>query len=150
MRISTKGEYGIRAMLDLALHYGQGPISLKTVAERQDISEHYLEQLMATLRKAGLVISVRGAQGGYELAKPPSEMAIGEIIRVLEGPISPMPCVDQDGGQPCKQVEGCATRQLWRRLRDSMTDVLDSTTLEDLCQQALALGAREDSFMYHI
>ncbi len=150
MRISTKGEYGVRAMLDLALHYGQGPISLKTVAERQDISDHYLEQLMATLRKAGLVSSVRGAQGGYELAKSPGEMVVGEIIRALEGPISPMPCVDQDGGQSCGHGEGCATRQLWKRLRDSMADVLDSTTLDDLKQQALAMGAGDDSFMYHI
>lgn len=145
MRISTKGEYGIRAMLDLALHYGKGPIPLKSVAERQKISTHYLEQLMATLRKAGLVESVRGAQGGYKLAKPPEAMVVGEIIRALEGPISPMPCVDEDEGKNCKQGDGCVTRELWKKLRDSMVDVLDSVTLEDLRRRTLAINAEKES-----
>jgi len=135
-------------MVDLALHYGEGPIPLKAVAERQEISGHYLEQLMAILRKAGLVNSIRGAQGGYELAKPPRAMAVGEIIRALEGPISPMPCVNEDRpGKNCKQGDGCATRELWKRLRDSMADVLDSVTLEDLCQRTLTMNAEEDSVL---
>ena len=105
---------------------------------------------MASLRKAGLVTSVRGAQGGYQLAKDPQQMTVGEVIRVLGGPISPMACVDEDDSEPCRQQEGCATRELWKRLRDSMTDVLDSTTLEDLKQRALAMNSGADSFMYHI
>lgn len=141
MRISTRGEYGVRAMFDLALHYGQGPISLKTVAERQLISEHYLEQLMAALRKAGLVISKRGAYGGYELASSPSELRIGDIIRVLEGPITPLDCLDaQTGSGPyCGQPEQCVLRNLWRSLQQSMEQVLDNTTLEDLRQDAFRL-----------
>ncbi|NLM26487.1 MAG: Rrf2 family transcriptional regulator [Firmicutes bacterium] len=149
MRISTRGEYGVRAMLDLALHHGQGPISLKTIAERQDISEHYLEQLIASLRKAGLVTSVRGAQGGYLLAKEPSEIRIGDIIRTLEGPIAPMECVEEDHDS-CVKVERCATRVLWQKLQASMEKVLDNTTLACLCEETLRLKAKDDSFMYHI
>ena len=149
MRISTRGEYGVRAMLDLAMHYGQGPIALKLIAERQDISEHYLEQLVGTLRKAGLVTSVRGAQGGYQLARPPVEVPISDIIKTLEGPIAPMDCVDDDEGC-CNLIERCATRLLWQRLRDSMEEVLDNTTLACLCQEAMRLKAKDDSFMYYI
>lgn len=139
MRISTRGKYGVRAMLELAMGYGQGPIPLKVIAERQQISEHYLEQLMGTLRRAGLVNSVRGAQGGYELAFPPGEIKIGQIIRVLEGPIAPVECVEDGVDPACERFEACATRLLWERLRDSMTEVLDSTTLTDLCEDAASL-----------
>ncbi|NMB17183.1 MAG: Rrf2 family transcriptional regulator [Firmicutes bacterium] len=139
MRISTRGKYGVRAMFDLAMRYGQGPIPLKTIAERQEISEHYLEQLMGNLRRAGLVNSVRGAQGGYELAFTPGEIKIGQIIRVLEGPIAPVECVEDGADPACERFDSCATRLLWERLRDSMTEVLDSTTLADLCEEAANL-----------
>jgi len=150
MRISTRGKYGVRAMFDLAMHSGQGPISLKTIAERQGISEHYLEQLMGTLRKAGLVNSVRGAQGGYEINQCPADIKVGDIIRVLEGPIAPVECVEEEtGGHVCDRVDQCVTHILWERLRDSMVEVLDSTTLQDLCDEA---GKRKcnGSFMYYI
>jgi Rrf2 family cysteine metabolism transcriptional repressor len=145
MRVSTRGEYGVRAMFDLALHYGAGPVSLKTVAERQMVSENYLEQLMAELRKAGLVKSKRGAQGGYELADAPENVSIGEIIRVLEGPITPLDCLDsQTGTGPyCGAPDRCVLRNLWKELQDSMTQVLDSTTLEDLRQDAYRLEVAE-------
>ncbi len=149
MRISTRGEYGVRAMFDLAMHHGQGPIPLKVIAERQGISEHYLEQLVGAMRKAGLVTSVRGAQGGYQLADEPEAVRIGDIIRTLEGPIAPMGCLDSDDGN-CDQVERCATRILWQKLQESMESVLDSTTLADLCADAIRLKAKDDSFMYHI
>lgn len=149
MKISSRGEYGVRAMLDLALHYGQGPTPLKRIAERQDISEHYLEQLVASLRKAGLVISHRGAQGGYELASEPQNIKIGDIIRVLEGPIAPMECVEDDHDN-CSHIAKCATRVLWKRLQSSMEVVLENTTLEWLAQEAIKLKATDDSFMYHI
>ncbi len=147
MRVSTRGEYGVRAMFDLALHFGDGPIALKTVAERQVVSEHYLEQLMAALRKAGLVKSKRGAQGGYELANSPANVSIGEIIRVLEGPITPLDCLDADvetgTGPYCRAPERCVLRNLWKELQDSMTQVLDNTTLEDLRQDAYRLEVAE-------
>jgi Rrf2 family cysteine metabolism transcriptional repressor len=136
VRISTKGGYGIRAMYELAMAHGLGPVPLKVVAERQAISENYLEQLMGTLRRSGLVEGIRGAKGGYKLALPPEEIRVGDVIRALEGPISPVSCVDQDGSSDCDRHAMCPTRDLWERLRDSMTEVLDSTTLADLCRQA--------------
>lgn len=128
-------------MFDLALHFGKGPIPLKQIAERQLVSEHYLEQLMAALRKAGLVTSKRGAYGGYELASAPDEIAIGEIVRVLEGPITPLECLDSSSGTGpyCGRPEQCVLRGLWKSLQDSMTAVLDNTTLDDLRQDASRL-----------
>lgn len=136
MKLSTRGEYGLRAMHFLAQKYGQGPVPLKSIAQSQDISEPYLEQLLAALRKSGLVRSVRGSQGGYSLGREPGEIRVGDIIRVLEGPISPMECVNQ-GEECCARSDGCVTRGIWERLRDSMTDVLDSITLNDMLQDAL-------------
>lgn len=146
MRISTRGEYGVRAMFDLALHYGKGPIPLRKVAERQLVSEHYLEQLMRALRQAGLVISKRGAQGGYELADLPQNIRIGDIIRVLEGPITPLDCLDSitGTGPYCGEPELCVLRNLWKSLQDSMEQVLDNTTLEDLRRDAATVKVAED------
>ncbi|PYZ98792.1 transcriptional regulator [Alteribacter lacisalsi] len=123
MKISTKGRYGLTIMMALAKKYGEGPISLKSIAKDHKLSEHYLEQLIAPLRNAQLVKSVRGAYGGYMLAKEPKEITAGDIIRVLEGPISPVEVVDDE--EPAK-------RDLWIRIRDAVKEVLDSTTLDDL------------------
>ena len=136
MRISTKGHYGLKAMFFLALHYGPDPIPLKNVAERQGLSENYLEQLIATLRKAGLVKSVRGAQGGYILARAPSEINVGDIIRVLEGPIAPLECVSEGVPSVCDQFDFCITRTVWEKVRDSIVEVLDSISLADMCRDA--------------
>jgi Rrf2 family protein len=132
MKLSTKGHYGVKAMFDLAQHYGEGPIPLKSVAERQELSEHYLEQLIAGLRKAGLVKSVRGAQGGYSLAREPGEIRVGDIIRVLEGPIAPVECVNQEDPVCCNKADFCITRGVWEKVRDSITGVLDGITLADM------------------
>jgi len=136
LRLSTKGHYGLKAMFDLAMHYGSEPIPLKIVAERQGISEHYLEQLIAVLRKIGLVKSVRGAQGGYILAKPPSEIKVGDVIRAMEGPIAPLDCVSEYEPAACEKVDYCISRDVWARVRDSIAEVLDSITLEDMCRDA--------------
>ncbi|MGE5529276.1 MAG: RrF2 family transcriptional regulator [Patescibacteria group bacterium] len=146
MRVSTRGEYGVRAMLDLALQYDEGATPLRAVAGRQGISEAYLEQLMGILRKAGLVASVRGAQGGYRLSRPPGEIRVGDIMRAVEGPIGPTSCVNGEGGSGCCQAKGCVTRLLWERLRDSMVAVLDHTTLGDLCAQARAMTPGEPEY----
>ncbi|MGI5839055.1 MAG: RrF2 family transcriptional regulator [bacterium] len=140
MRLSTKGRYGVTAMFDLAMQYGEGPIPLKEIAARQGLSEHYLEQLAAPLRRAGLVRSVRGAQGGYLLARRPEEITVGDIIRVLEGPIAPADCVSVDSGYEryCDRADNCVTRDIWRKLRDSINSVLDSFTLADLCREAVS------------
>ncbi|MBU9720675.1 MULTISPECIES: cysteine metabolism transcriptional regulator CymR [Bacillaceae] len=123
MKISTKGRYGLTIMMALAKKYGEGPISLKSIAKDYNLSEHYLEQLIAPLRNATLVKSVRGAYGGYMLSKPPEDITAGDIIRVLEGPISPVEVVDDE--EPAK-------RDLWIKIRDAVKNVLDSTTLADL------------------
>lgn len=134
MRLSTRGHYGLKAMFDLAQHYGAGPIPLKSVAERQSISEHYLEQLMAVLRKGGLVKSARGAQGGYILARPPEQIHVGEIVRTLEGPIAPVECVSELKAAECDQADSCITRTVWEKVRDSIVQVLDSISLADMCR----------------
>lgn len=135
MRLSTRGRYGVKAMIDLAMRYGKGPVPLKEIADRQRLSEHYLEQLVASLRRAGLVVSVRGAQGGYELARPPEQVSIGDVVRILEGPIGLVDCLEH-GDACCDQTAVCMTRSVWRRLRDSMEEVLNSTTLKDVVDEA--------------
>jgi len=126
----------VQAMVDLAQHMAEGPISLKSIAERQNLSEHYLEQLIPELRKAGLVKSIRGAQGGYILAKKPEVINIGDIIRALEGPIAPVECTYQAGENCCEKTNFCLTREVWVKVRDSINDVVDSISLEDLLKAA--------------
>lgn len=152
MRISSRGEYGVRAMFDLAQRFGEGPIPLKSVAERQEISEHYLEQLMGALRKAGLVSSVRGAQGGYELAHDPGRITIGDVIRALEGPVLTVHGTERerDRARADQTPEQAALASVWRRLAQKVNEILDSVSLADLCDEAARLKARDDSFMYHI
>lgn len=139
MKISTKGRYGLTIMMELAAKFGEGPISLKSIAERNGLSEHYLEQLVAPLRNAGLVKSIRGAYGGYILSKEPADITSGDIIRILEGPISPVDFTEED--DPAK-------RNLWLRIRDSIAEVLDSTTLENLITYREA--EKKDSYMFYI
>ncbi|WP_281888948.1 cysteine metabolism transcriptional regulator CymR [Paenibacillus sp. YYML68] len=140
MKISTKGRYGLTIMMELATRFGEGPTSLKSIAEKHQLSEHYLEQLVAPLRNAGLVKSIRGAYGGYILSKAPEEITSGDIIRVLEGPISPVDFTEED--DPAK-------RNLWIRIRDGIAQVLDSTTLQDLITYT-DKGESKDSYMFYI
>ncbi len=150
MKLSTKGRYGVKAMFDLAQHMGEGPISLKSIAERQGISEHYLEQLISGLRKTGLVKSVRGAQGGYVLGREPEKIRVGDIIRVLEGPIAPVDCVSEEDPESCVKAEFCVTRTIWEKVRDSIADVLDSITLADMVEDAAKKNSESNLYMYYI
>lgn len=150
MRVSTRGEYGMRAMLDLALRFGEGPIPLKAVAQRQRISEHYLEQLMSSLRKASLVTSVRGAQGGYQLVSPPEEIRVGDVLRALEGPLEPRAANTEPAGTGPDQIPAYGTRALWQILSEKINDTLDGLTLADLCREGAMLQARDSAYMYHI
>lgn len=129
MKLSTKGRYGIKAMVDLAIHYGVEPVSIKSISERQNISEYYLEQLFAPLRKANIIKSIRGAQGGYILNREPKDITTAEIMEVLEGPVEISDCLE-DGS--CSNIECCATRPFWARIKESIDSVLESTTLQDL------------------
>lgn len=132
MKLSTKGRYGVKAMFELALHYGEpDPVAIKVIAENQGISESYLEQLFGTLRKAGLIISTRGAQGGYELSRPPEQITVADILNILEGPIEVSEClIDEEAS--CARMNYCATRLLWQKISDSINQVINSTTLQDM------------------
>jgi len=136
MKVSTRGEYGVRAMVALAKHYGDGPVSINIVAKESLVPYAYLEQLIVPLRKAGLVESKRGAQGGYTLTRSPDLVRVGEVYRVMEGPVAPMDCVSEDpADQTCPLIDGCETRPVWLRVRDSIVDTLDSMTLADLVRK---------------
>lgn len=131
--VSTRGEYGMRLMTELARNWGRGSVSLHTVAEREGLPEAYLEQLVATLRKAGLVTGKRGAGGGYMLAKDPSVITAGDVVRALEGPIEPQICTAE--GDPilnCVHEPGCGTRLVWVRLQATIAKALDALTLAEL------------------
>jgi Rrf2 family protein len=136
MKVSTRGEYGVRAMVALAHHYGEGPMSIAEIARQSNIPPAYLEQLIAPLRRADLVKSRRGAHGGYTLSRNPDEIRIGDVYRVMEGPVAPMDCVSEDEtDQTCPLIDGCETRPIWLKVRDSIVDALDSTTLADLAKK---------------
>lgn len=132
MKISTKGRYGLKAMVDLAANTDQGYISLKSIAERQEISETYLEQLFSALKKAGLVKSVRGAQGGYILAKPASETSVREVLTALEGSLSPIDCDRSEDTGDCPKQCDCSTRSVWEKLRHGIYEAVESISLQDL------------------
>lgn len=139
MKVSTKSRYGMAAMVDLAEHFGKGPVALRSVAERQQVSEHYLEQLMSSLRNAGFVRSVRGAQGGYVLAKDPKDITAGDIVRAMEGPIAPVDCLLAGKGNDnpyCDKTEGCVRRNIWLKMGEGIAEALDSISLASLCTEA--------------
>nr|WP_220195111.1 Rrf2 family transcriptional regulator [Ktedonospora formicarum] len=135
MRVSTKGEYGVRIMVDLARHYGGRPRSLTDISQAENLPLAYLEQLVKLLRDADppLVASTRGAHGGYRLSRNPAEITMGEVVRVLEGPISPMICATEgEMSQVCGFMDSCKTKYLWAKVRDAVAQTLDSITLEEL------------------
>lgn len=133
MKLSTKGRYAIRAMIDLALHASEEPVLIKDISEREEISKLYLKQLLIPLRVAGLVRTVRGANGGFILAKPPSQVKLIEIIRSVEGSTAPVGCVDDAG--ICRRSDMCVTRGVWVEMKEAIDKVLESITLQDLVSQ---------------
>ena len=149
MKLSTKGRYGLKAMFELALCYGDGPTPLSNVASKQNISVNYLEQLIATLRKAGLVKSVRGAHGGYILAYKPEDITVGDVIRTLEGPIAPSDCVIDQADSDCSKHNSCVTRTIWEKIKESIDDVIDSISLQDMVKEHKEKN-NKDSIMYYI
>lgn len=131
MKISTKGRYALRLMLDLAVNYTGEYITIKNIAKRQEISDKYLEQIITQLSKAGFVKSARGAQGGYMLARSPEEYTVGEILRLLEGSLSPVPCLENDS-EVCARASECVTLEVWQELQSAINNVVDNITLADL------------------
>ena len=134
MKISTKGRYAVRVMLDLALHNTGECIKVKDIAARQGISEKYLEQIIAILNKAGYVKSVRGAQGGYRIARDPKDYTVGMILRLTEGSLAPVVCLEEDS-DACDRVDTCETLQVWKDLYQAINNVVDGVTIADLEQQ---------------
>ena len=128
MKVSTKGRYALRLMIDIAVNSNDKPVSIKEIARRQGISEKYLEQIISILNSAGFVRSIRGAQGGYILRKEPSEYTVGMILRLTEGSLAPVACIEDNVVQ-CDRVENCATIEVWRRLNDAINGVVDIITL---------------------
>ncbi|MGI6554964.1 MAG: RrF2 family transcriptional regulator [Bacillota bacterium] len=146
MRFSTKSRYGLRAMIELALHFNkEAPVSVKTIAEEQEISEAYLEHLMSTLARRRLAKSIRGAQGGYLLSKDPAKIKVGDVIRALEGDIVPVDCVNKEDPADCERFENCVSRIVWEKVQDAINDTLDSITLKDLLDELKARGKTRDS-----
>jgi len=134
LKVSTKGRYALRMLLDLAEHKNKGFISLKEIAERQNISKQYLEQIVALLNTSNILRTNRGKQGGYMLAKDPSECTVREILRITEGSLAPVSCLDEEVNT-CNQIDSCKTISLWTGLNKIISDYLDSVTLQDMLEQ---------------
>jgi Rrf2 family transcriptional regulator, cysteine metabolism repressor len=141
MKLSSRTRYGMRAILELALEYGKAPLQIKTIADREDISNKYLEQLIAMLKASGLVRSIRGPRGGYVLAKPPSEVLMKDVFLTLEGPMIPAECLQHE--EYCERCTDCATRQIWHQLQNAILGVLESVTLADLVKNSQDLKKKE-------
>lgn len=135
MKLSTRSRYGLRALIDLAFHYNDGPVPLREVAERQNLPENYLEHLMAALRRGGIIKSVRGPSGGYYLNRAPQDITLGDIFRLLEGPIAPAECSASSEGT-CSSPSDCFVFSLWQELSDEINNVFDSKTLADVLKGA--------------
>ena len=131
--LSTKGKYGIKAMFELASHYGEGPVAIREIAERHVIPMPYLEQLLVKLKRAELVESIRGPKGGYVLKKPADQIRIGDIVRVMEGPIGLCDCYASD--EACDIVDRCVTKLFWKRMSRKIEEMFDQTTLHDLISE---------------
>jgi len=147
MKISTKGRYGTRALLDVALHQGESLVQLKAIAQRQQISLHYLEHIIAPLIAAGMLRSTRGARGGVSLGRSPEEIRLSEVVQVLEGSIAPAECVDDPN--VCSRADLCVTRDIWAEMKGAMASVLESTTLQDLVERQRE-KQKSDVIEYHI
>lgn len=132
MKLSTKGRYGLRAMVDLVLNSKEENISLKSISERQNISMNYLEQIISVLKKSGYVKSTRGARGGYYLAKSPEDISVGDILRALEGNLNPVDCALVNENKQCDDVDCCITKVVWKKISDSINEVVNNISLQDL------------------
>lgn len=136
MKISTKGRYGLRALIDLAKYSEIEPVSISSIATRQGISERYLEQLMTLLKKAGIIKSIRGAAGGYVLAKDMADISVGDVLRALEGSLQPVECAAFGGEESCEVAGGCVTKYVWQRINESINRTVDEISLKQLVEES--------------
>lgn len=146
MKISAKGDYACRALLELALeHDNSKPVQIKEIARRQKIPEKYLVQILVILKGAGLVTSKRGVEGGYMLSRSPAEISLGEVVKLIDGPLVPVKCNSDDNTSICELIASCPFHSIWEDLRGNIANMIDNITYEDLCNRA-----REKAQMYHI
>jgi Rrf2 family protein len=142
MRLSTKGEYASRAMLELALRYRGGPLHSRQISEAQEIPQRFLEQILLLLKRAGYLKSRKGQKGGYVLAKPPDQINVAEVIRVMDGPLAPIDCVSVMAHEACPMERTCGLRWLWKDVRDAVAEILERTTFADLVRRSRPDAAR--------
>ena len=140
MKLSTKGRYGLRAMIDLARYSEDEPVSISSIAARQDISERYLEQLVGLLKKAGLVRSIRGATGGYVLARDVKEISVGDVLRALEGSLEPVKCAAFYSEEGCMAADGCVTKYVWQKINESINETVDHMILDELVLESRSVN----------
>lgn len=145
MKITTKGRYGLRALIDLAQYSEIEPVSISSIASRQGISERYLEQLMTMLKKVGLIKSIRGAGGGYVLAKELSEISVGDVLRALEGNLEPVECTAFSQEDTCAAAGGCVTKYVWQRINESINKTVDEISLEQLVKESKSVNVNPSS-----
>lgn len=139
MKLSTKGRYGLRAIIDLAQYSTEEPVSIMSISERQGISERYLEQLMSKLKKAGFIKSIRGAGGGYVLAKELNEISVGDILRALEGNLEPVECSGLKPEEGCRSADNCVTKYVWQKINESINKTVDEMMLDKLVEESRKL-----------
>ena len=144
MKLSTKGRYGLRAMIDLARYSEDEPVSISSIAARQDISERYLEQLVGLLKKAGLVRSIRGATGGYVLARNVREISVGDVLRALEGSLEPVKCAAFYSEEGCMASDGCVTKYVWQKINESINETVDHMMLDELVRESRTVNPEGD------
>lgn len=150
MNFTSKEEYGLLATIHLAAHTSAWPIQSREIAQAEHIPEQFLEQVLAALRRAGIIRSIRGASGGYELARAPKSITAGDVIRALSGPIAPIACADDDtASDKCERAEMCVVVDLWQKVRTAIVDVLDSATIQDMVDKRMKHDI-ESSYMMHI
>lgn len=143
MKLSTKGRYGLRALIDLAKYSEIEPVSISSIASRQGISERYLEQLMALLKKAGLVKSIRGASGGYTLAKSANDISVGDVLRALEGNLEPVDCPAFSSQEGCESAGGCVTKYVWKKINESINQTVNEMKISELVEESKTI--KDDS-----
>ncbi|MGB9892893.1 MAG: RrF2 family transcriptional regulator [Candidatus Saccharicenans sp.] len=143
MRLSTKGEYASRAMVELANRYGQGPVAIKIISLAQAIPQQFLEQILLLLKRAGYVKSKKGPHGGYYLSRPPEKITVAEVIRVMDGPLAPINCVSVMEHEPCPLENRCGLRLLWKEVRDMVAQHLEKTTFKDVLERSQKLFSEE-------
>jgi Rrf2 family protein len=141
MRLSTKGEYASRAMLELSLHHEEKPLHIRDISKAQDIPERFLEQILLQLKRAGYLRSRKGPNGGYYLSKPPGEINVAEVIRVMDGPLAPIDCVSVTAHEVCPHESSCGLKGLWKEVRDAVAKIMETATFEELAERTRAARA---------